>query len=119
MAHILIAEDEDSVRGFVSRALAHKGHTILAVADGGSALDALAEEKLDLILADIVMPVMDGIALAPKTSTMYPELPVVLMTGYPSERHRALNLESLIAEVISKPFSLDEITAAVDNVLAG
>ena len=91
---------------------------MVAVADGGSALDALVEEKFDLILADIVMPVMDGIALSLKTSSLYPDTPVLLMTGYPSERHRALNLDSLIADVISKPFSLEEITTTVAKILA-
>lgn len=118
MANILVAEDEDTVRAFVCRALEHHGHRVRAVADGGAALQALEEEPFDLLLTDIVMPVMDGIALALKVTAAYPGMPVLLMTGYAAEKQRAHNLDELIHDVISKPFSLDEIGAAVARALA-
>ncbi len=117
MARILIAEDEMAVRLFVSRALEHRGHSTLGVADGGAAVDALLEESFDLLLTDIVMPVMDGIALALKVSAEYPDIPILMMTGYSHERQRAHNLDSLIHDVISKPFSLDELCNTVEQVL--
>ncbi len=117
MAHILIAEDEMAVRMFVSRALEHRGHSTVGVEDGGAAIDALCEEDFDLLLTDIVMPVMDGIALALKVSSEHPDIPILMMTGYSHERQRAHNLESLIHDVISKPFSLDELCKTVDNIL--
>ena len=118
MAHILIAEDEDAVREFLTRALVHKGHEVTAVADGGEALEALQASSFDLLLADIVMPQLDGIALALKVSKDFPELRIVLMTGYATERARAHNLDALVHEVISKPFSMAEICAAVEAALA-
>lgn len=117
MAHILIAEDEVAVRTFVSRALEHKGHTTHTVGDGGAAVDALNTDSYDLLLTDIVMPIMDGIALSLKASADYPGMPILLMTGFAHEKQRAHNLESLIHDVISKPFSLDEICKAVEDVL--
>lgn len=117
MARILIAEDEDSVRAFVSRALETAGHDIDAVADGGAALARLAGADYDLLLADIVMPVMDGVALALNVTRDHPGLPIVLMTGFSAEAQRAHNLESLIFEVVGKPFSLDEICAVVGRAL--
>ena len=117
MAHILIAEDEMAVRMFVSRALEHRGHSTVGVEDGGAAVDAMSEDQFDLLLTDIVMPVMDGIALALKVSSDHPDVPILMMTGYAHERQRAHNLESLIHDVISKPFSLDELCNTVDDIL--
>lgn len=118
MASILIAEDDKAVREFVSRALHQEGHDIIAVGDGQQALTALGNRPFDMLLADIVMPRMDGIALALKAAKDYPDLPVLLMTGYAAERQRAHNLDALIQEVITKPFTLKDICAAVRRVLA-
>lgn len=117
MARILIAEDEASVREFVSRALATDGHRVTAVGDGGQALEALAKEPFDVMLADIVMPVMDGIALALKAAQEFPAMPVVLMTGYAREKERAHNLDRLIFEVVPKPFTLAEICTVIARAL--
>ena len=117
MAKILVAEDESAVSAFVVRALAHAGHDVEAVPDGLAALARLSAERFDLLLTDIVMPGLDGIALALKASKDYPDMRILLMTGFAAERQRAHNLEALIHRVISKPFSLDEICAAVDDAL--
>lgn len=118
MAHILIAEDEDPTREFLTRALVHEGHQITAVADGGEALEALQAATFDLLLTDIVMPQLDGIALALKVTKDFPDLRIVLMTGYADEHARAHNLDALVHKVITKPFSMAEICAAVKAVLA-
>ncbi|MCK5426040.1 MAG: response regulator [Emcibacter sp.] len=117
MAHILIAEDEMAVRLFVSRALEHRGHSTVSVEDGGAAIDAISAENFDLLLTDIVMPIMDGIALALKVASEHPKMPILMMTGYSHERQRAHNLECLIHDVISKPFSLEELCNTVDDIL--
>ena len=120
MARILLAEDEDAVRAFVRRALELDGHTVMEAADGGLALDALREEQgaFDLLLSDIRMPMMDGIALALATARDYPKIPILLMTGYADQRERAADLDALIDDVISKPFTLADIRAAVAAALA-
>jgi two-component system, cell cycle response regulator CpdR len=120
MARILIAEDDEPVRGFVKRALEMDGHVVAAEADGAAALDRLIEEKgaFDMILSDIRMPMMDGIALALAASRDYPKLPILLMTGFADQRERAHGLEAIIEDVITKPFSLAEIRAAVSKILA-
>jgi len=117
MAKILVVEDEAAVSAFVVRALTHKGHDVKAVSDGLAALAVLAEEKFDLLLTDIVMPKLDGIALALKASKEYPAMKILLMTGYSAERQRAHNLAALVHRVIAKPFTLDEISAAVEEEL--
>lgn len=118
MAKILIAEDELAVREFVSRALAHNGHDVTAVDDGLKALQAVSTDAFDLLVTDIVMPGLDGIALALKLAKDRPELSILMMSGYAAERQRAHNLDALIHKVVAKPFTLDEICTAVDEVLA-
>ena len=118
MARILVAEDDQAVQSFVFRALAHKGHGVTAVDDGLQALEALEQADFDLLVTDIVMPGLDGIALALKVARDRPELPVLLMTGYSAERQRAHNLEELICRVITKPFSLEQICRATEETLA-
>ena len=120
MARILVAEDEEPLRGLVARALAEDGHEVVTTADGAEALDALQREsgRFDLLLADIKMPVMDGLALALATVRDFPALPILLMTGFADQRERASGLEALISDVISKPFSVAEIKSAVATALA-
>lgn len=118
MVKILVAEDNSSVRDFVERGLTTLGHSVRAVPDGGQAVLALAQEPFDVLLTDIVMPVMDGIALALKASAEYPAMQIVMMTGFAHERQRAYNLDSLIAEVLEKPFTLDALGAAIDQAMA-
>jgi len=118
MARILVAEDEATVREFVARALGLAGHHVTTAVDGGEALEALDKAAYDLLLTDIVMPVMDGIALALRVARDYPGLPVLLMSGYPKERQRAHNIDVLVHDVLAKPFTLDELQKAVAKALA-
>ena len=119
MARILLAEDEESLRELVARALTMDGHEVVQNCDGAAALDALTrdEGRYDLLLTDIRMPVMDGIALALSAARDYPALPILLMTGYADQRERASNLELLIHDVITKPFTLATICGAVRDAL--
>ena len=120
MARILIAEDEEPLRALLNRALVADGHEVAAAPDGAAALDILtrAGGRFDLLLTDIRMPVMDGIALALAAARDYPDLTIMLMTGYADQRERAHGLETLIHDVITKPFSLAEIRSAVAGALA-
>jgi CheY-like chemotaxis protein len=120
MARILVAEDEESVRALVARALLENGHDVVTAADGGAALEALgrAGGHFDLLLTDIKMPVMDGIALALATARHYPDVIILLMTGYADQRERAHGLDALIHDVIAKPLSLPAIRAAIDEAIA-
>ena len=69
------------------------------------------------MLTDIVMPELDGIALALKAAKEYPDMKILMMSGYANQRQRAHNLDVLAHEVISKPFSLEEITRKVTKTL--
>ncbi len=119
MARILIAEDDDIVRAFLVRALGGEGHDLTETADGSTALDALnaSDGKFDLLLSDVKMPGMDGIELALATGRHHPDVAIMLMTGYADQRERAHGLDALVHDVISKPFSVDQITGAVREAL--
>jgi two-component system, cell cycle response regulator CpdR len=119
MARILVADDEEGLRSLVARALSLDGHEVKTANDGAEALDLLGREPdpFDLLLTDIRMPVMDGIALALAAARDHPGLAIVLMTGYADQRERACGLDALINDVVTKPFSLGAIRAAVNGAI--
>ena len=120
MPRVLIADDEDSMRSLVARAVAMDGHETVTAEDGAEALDILTREEgaFDLLLTDIKMPVMDGIALALTVARDFPDLTVLLMTGFGDQRERASNLSAIVHDVVTKPFSVSDIRAAVNAALA-
>jgi len=117
MARILIAEDEESLRRFIARALVIDGHQVVEAGDGAEALDYLEAGRFDLLLSDIRMPVMDGIALATATADLTPAMPILLMTGFAEQRERAEPLMRIVVDVVEKPFTLPQIRQAVANAL--
>ncbi len=112
---ILVADDEQAVRDFVERALNYAGYAVDTVGDGNEALKALENKEYDLLLTDIVMPDLDGIALSLKVSKDYPKTKILMMSGYANQRQKAYNLDALVHEVIPKPFTLDEICNKVHD----
>ena len=120
MSRVLIADDEDSMRTLVARAIAMDGHETVTAHDGAEALEILTEADgaFDLLLTDIQMPVMDGIALARSAARDFPDLTILLMTGFADQRERASNLNALVHDVVTKPFSVADIRTAVADALA-
>ena len=119
MARILIAEDEEALCAMCARALTMDGHEVKTAGDGSEALDVLTREegRFDLLLTDVRMPIMDGIALALAAARDFPDLTILLMTGYADQRERAQGLDALIHDVIAKPFTLAALRAAVNEAL--
>src|ERR1700716_2411434 len=119
MPRVLIADDEESMRRLVARAIAMDGHATVTAEDGADALEILNRERgaFDLLLTDIQMPVMDGIALALATARDFPRLTILLMTGFADQRERAYGLNAIAHDVISKPFSVADIRTAVAAAL--
>ena len=118
MQRILLAEDDESMRGFLERALAKAGYDVKSFANGADALERLKEEPFTLLLTDIVMPRMDGIELARRASELDPELKIMFITGFAAV---TLNNESRTpndARVLSKPFHLKDLVREVGKLLA-
>lgn len=119
MARILVVDDEPDVRMYVERALRLEGHDVTCTFDGFAALNALRERPFDLLLTDIAMPGMDGITLSLQAERDFPDMKILLMTGYAHERQRAHNLDALVHEVMSKPFDIDTLNRRVNALLTG
>jgi two-component system cell cycle response regulator CpdR len=119
MARVLIADDEDSMRRLVARAIGMDGHDTVTAQDGAEALEILNRDHgaFDLLLTDIQMPVMDGIALALTAARDFPRLTILLMTGFADQRERASGLSAIAHDVVTKPFSVADIRTAVADAL--
>src|SRR5260370_34746643 len=118
MARILLAEDDDNMRTFLSRALRRAGHEVHAVADGDAALAWVSDRPVDLLLADVVMPGIDGIELARRANDLWPDLRVMFITGFAAVALRQRSVTRREAAVLAKPFHLRQLVAEIDRFLA-
>ncbi|GGG90546.1 cell cycle two-component system response regulator CpdR [Glycocaulis albus] len=120
MAKILLAEDDDSMRDFLAKALTRAGHEVETVADGEEGLDALGDQAgaFELLLTDIVMPGVDGIELARRAAEIDPGLKIMFITGFAAVALNAGLSAKREAKVLSKPFHLrdlvDEVARAME-----
>jgi len=118
MTRILLAEDDDSLRGFLTRALERAGYEVRACADGEEALEALPEQQWDLLLTDIVMPGADGIEVARQAAVIQPDLRIMFITGFAAVALAAKDSAPEGAKVLSKPIHLREIVTEVERMVA-
>jgi two-component system, cell cycle response regulator CpdR len=119
MAKVLIAENELALREFIARGLERRGHSVLVTDDGATAAEALKTQTFDLLLTDIDMPIMDGIALVKLTAPDHPSMKIVVMSGHEHQLERAQDMTSMVARVIAKPFTIAEICDVVDETIQG
>jgi two-component system, cell cycle response regulator CpdR len=115
MLNILLAEDDDSMRTYLARALEKVGYRVVAVEHGLAALPLLESEPFDLLLTDIVMPEMDGIELAQKAAELAPGIRVMFITGFAAVALKA-GRKTPDAKVLSKPFHLRDLVAEVERM---
>lgn len=118
IGRILLAEDDESMRGFLARALSRAGYDVVSFANGGDAFERLKEEPFSLLLTDIVMPVMDGIELARRASELDPELKIMFITGFAAVTLNSDGSAFKDTRVLSKPFHLKDLVREVDRLLA-
>ncbi|MGE7206775.1 cell cycle two-component system response regulator CpdR [Sphingomonas sp. NPDC019816] len=115
MLHILLAEDDEVMREYLTRALTRSGYRVTAVDRGTAALPLLEAENFDLLLTDIVMPEMDGIELAQRAAALVPDLRVMFITGFAAVTLKAGEAMPN-ARVLSKPFHLRDLVMEVDRL---
>ena len=115
MIKILLAEDDESMRLYLARALERVGYHVTQADRGTTALELIERESFDLLLTDIVMPEMDGIELAQKVATIAPDTRVMFITGFAAVALKA-GRAAPTAKVLSKPFHLRDLVAEVDRL---
>jgi two-component system cell cycle response regulator CpdR len=118
MARILLAEDDDQLRAFLSRGLRRAGHAVDAVADGETALSRARLADFDLLLADVVMPGIDGIELARRLTVHQPGIRVMFITGFAAVAMQDDRLAPHQPRILSKPFHLRHLIAEIEALLA-
>ena len=114
---ILLAEDDDSLRGFLARALERAGYEVKACPDGETAVEAL-DEAYDVLLTDIVMPGIDGIEVARIAAARQPRMRIMFITGFAAVALSAGDRAPAGSKVLSKPVHLREIVAEVERMIA-
>ncbi|MET0251584.1 MAG: cell cycle two-component system response regulator CpdR [Novosphingobium sp.] len=118
MIHILLAEDDEVMRAFLTRALTTAGYTVAAVDRGTAALPLLESRRFDLLLSDIVMPEMDGIELAQRCADVSPRTRVMFITGFSAVALQA-EREAPGAKTLSKPFHLRDLIREIEQMFVG
>jgi two-component system, cell cycle response regulator CpdR len=117
MARILLAEDDEHLRLFLSRGLQRAGHVVDSVGDGTAALALAKDTQFDLLLADVVMPGLDGIELAREVARQQPGIRVMFVTGFAAVAMRENDLTAKRPRVLAKPFHLRHLIEEIEALL--
>lgn len=117
MASVLLAEDDPSLRPYLARALRRDGHDVVAVADGALATKELAPGRFDVLLADIVMPEVDGLELARRAEKIDPDIKVLFITGFAAVAMNSRSESDRATKVLSKPFHLKDVVEEIRDML--
>jgi CheY-like chemotaxis protein len=116
---ILIVEDDDIIRGFLADSLEMKGYEPAYVADGAEALAYLETHTVDVVLSDVRMPEIGGIALTQKVRERFPGVPVVLITGVHREERERILAESGAAACLPKPLRIQHLCDVLEQATSG
>jgi excisionase family DNA binding protein len=114
---ILVVDDDEAVRDLIARALTAAGYDVARAADGLAALERVAERGIDLLITDLRMPGMDGLALVREARRAAPGLPVIIITGFSTEETATDAVALGVAGYLTKPFRLARILAATARAL--
>ena len=117
VTRILLAEDDESMRAFIERALLKAGYEVTSFANGREAFERVKAEPFTLLLTDIVMPQMDGIELARRASEIDPDLKIMFITGFAAVTLNTSTQAVKDAQVLSKPFHLKDLVREIDRLL--
>lgn len=120
MARILLADDDAATRELVKRALESDGHSVQVTQDGSEALERVKTDgaSFDLLVSDVEMPLLDGVALAESAYALQPKLRILLMSGFSDQLERAQKLKGPKVGMLSKPFTLDQVRESVRKLLS-
>lgn len=113
----LIVDDEDPIRNLLVNFLSSSGYLCETAGNGKEALERLNQSQFDAVITDVVMPEMDGVTLTREISQKYPNLPVMVMTGFSDEYSAQKVISAGARDFIKKPFSIVEFSLRLNKVL--
>jgi len=121
MAHILVIDDQASMRSFISQMLKDKGYQVSTAGNGEEGLKLFNQdpESFDLVLADVNMPKIDGFEFLKEVKSNHPQTPVILVTGVNEDAANYVGKEYKADGVIEKPFKVEETLAEIEKVISG
>lgn len=118
LPRILLAEDDETMRQFLSRSLEKAGYEVVTVSHGLEAIPHIEDGHFDLLLTDIVMPGMDGIELARQATAIIDDLPVMFITGFAAVAMDRSKERPKSSKLLQKPFHLRDLVDEVERLLA-
>ncbi len=118
MRTILLAEDDDSMRWYLAKALERAGYDVISYGNGAEAFEGLKARPVTLLLTDIVMPEMDGIELAKRAAQLQPGMKIMFITGFAAVALQDYPETTRQSRVLSKPIHLKDLVREVDRMLA-
>jgi DNA-binding response OmpR family regulator len=116
--NILVADDDRTIAHLIKEIIERRGSTALVAYDGEQALQIFNNFKVDLIITDLKMPHVDGISLIKMIREMNSDIPIIIITGYGSDRNYSLAQSYGVTDFLSKPCSVIEISRAIESALA-
>ncbi|MBD3232532.1 MAG: response regulator [candidate division Zixibacteria bacterium] len=114
---ILVVDDDLMIRDMLYDFLQEKGYDVVSAADSSSAITAVNSRKFDAIILDFKLPEVDGITLMARVKQKYPKIPIIMITGYPSESSRDQAYQSGAAAFIEKPFKVTKLVATLKRAI--
>ncbi len=115
---VLVVDDEDLALDVMRKSLTYMGYTTIAVNNGNEAIDYFIHEKIDAIITDVSMPVMNGIDLLIEIRKIDKKVPIILITGFDTEGTRKAAQFHHATAIIYKPFKIQQLKQLIDNTLS-
>jgi excisionase family DNA binding protein len=115
--HVLVVDDEASIRGLLAKTLALADYEVETAVDGSAAVDRLRVAPVDLLVTDLKMPGVDGLALIREARRLYPALPVIIITAYSSEASAIEAINIGVSAYLTKPFRIAKILSSAAQAL--
>lgn len=113
--NILVAEDDRHIAGLIKEIIERRGNTAVVTNDGDEAYKAFSSIKFDLIITDLKMPRVDGMTFIKRVREKNKDIPIIIITGYGSEKNRALAESYGVSKILSKPCSIMDISQAIEK----
>jgi len=117
-AKILVVEDDEKVRDSMTRLLKLKGYEVTEARHGQQAVELATEQLFDLVLMDVKMPTLDGVSAFQQIRAAYPTTKVILTTGFAINEELKRVLTEGHVQCLQKPFTYDQLTAAMEDLLS-